>query len=146
MKEFELPNSRLLYSKTDISKDWMTNLISIDLAIESHPRLQRASNQFHLYFFKPGAEVSDTEEVWVGREISGFMNPGELEGLKTYDLLKGKGYKEDFVVSEELNLQEILKIEKKLRNEMKNTPAATWRVSFLETETGITGNIGLFKA
>lgn len=146
MKEFDLPNSRLLYSKTDISKDWMTNLISIDLAIESHPRLQRASNQFHLYFFNKGTEVTENSEIWVGREISGFMNPGELEGLETYDLLKGKGFKEDFAVQEDLNLQEILKIEKKLRNEMKKAPATTWRVSFIETESGIEGNIGLFKA
>ncbi len=146
MKATALPNSRLLYSKTDASKDWMTNLISIDLAIESHPRLQRASNQFHLYFFKPGSEVQETEEIWVGREISGFMNPGELEGLETYDLLKGVGFEEEFEVSESLCLQDLLKIEKKLRNEIKVAPASTWRVSFLETESGIKGNIGLFKA
>lgn len=143
---FELPNSRLLYSKTDTSQDWMTNLISIDLAIESHPRLQRASNQFHLYFFKPGSEIQETEEIWVGREVSGFMNPGELEGLETYDLLKGVGFKEDFEVSGELSLPELLKIENNLREKMKKPAASTWRVSFQETETGITGNIGLFNA
>ncbi|MFT6070699.1 MAG: hypothetical protein ACJAT2_001338 [Bacteriovoracaceae bacterium] len=146
MKATSLPNARLLYSKTDTSKDWMTNLISIDLAIESHPRLQRASNRFHLYFFKPGSEIQENEEIWVGREVSGFMNPGELEGLETYDLLKGVGFEEEFEVSEGLSLQDLLNREKKLRSELKATPASTWRVSFLETESGIKGNIGLFKA
>ena len=146
MERFNLPTSRLLYSNTKVNEDWMDRLIDLDLAIDDHPRLQRTSNQFHLYFFKPGSETAHDEEIWVAREIAGFVNPGELEAMETYDLLKGTGFGADFPVGPELSLDEIKKYESDLRNADDKPLAPTWRVSFMEKSDGIMGKIGVFSA
>lgn len=144
MEEFQLPNSRLLYKKSKGSSNWMPLLMEIDQAIEDHPRLQRASDEFHLYFFKPGSELSAEDDLWVAREIIGHLNPGELEDMETYDLAKGKALGLVWDLSDQLNFEEVVNKEKELRNAANRDLAGTWRVSFIREKSGIKAKIGLF--
>jgi hypothetical protein len=144
MQEFQLPNSRLLYKKSNVASNWMPTLMKIDQAIENHPRLQRASDQFHLYFFKRGNQMSENEDMWVSREIIGHLNPGELEGLETYDLAKGKALGLSFDLESGLEFKDILEKEESLRRGASKEYADTWRVSFYRENGEMRGKIGLF--
>lgn len=144
MESFKLPNARLLYKKNKLDNTWMKQLALLDQAIEEHPRLQRASDMFHVYFFKPGSELSSDDDIWVAREISGFVNPGELEGMETYDIGKGQGFGAQKEVSGQLGLNDLLDWEKELRQRAERELAPTWRVSFFRENGVLNQRIGLF--
>lgn len=146
MDTFQLSNSRLLYKKSKIDSSWVEGLSLVDRAIEEHPRLQRSSNQFHLYFFKPGAEINSEDEIWVAREISGFLGKDEFDDLATYDLARGQILGKDLELGQKLALEDVLSIERELRSMTEKVLAPTWRLSFLPSESGLKHRIGLFLA
>jgi len=144
MDRFKLSNTRLLYKKNTLDASWIKELAVLDLAIEEHPRVQKASQAFHLYFFKPGKELSSSDELWVAREITGFVNPGELPGMETYDLGKGTYFGKESQMGEELQLEELLEQEQSLREASEKEFASTWRVSFFRENGLLKRRIGLF--
>lgn len=146
MMKSKYPNSRLLLKRCQLNSSWMDDLVEIDLTIEDHPRLQRVSEQFHLYFFKPGKEISHSDEVWITREVSGFISKGELPGLDTYDLGHGEFYAKECQVSSKVLIDEMLLAESQFRDELDEVLADTWRLSFLSSDSEIKHQIGLFLA
>lgn len=146
MESFKLANSRLLYKKSNLDSTWIDGLAYIDRSIEEHPRLQRASEQFHLYFFKPGNEINKSDEIWVAREITGFLGKSEFEDLETYDLAKGQIFGKEIKIGQKLALEEVLSIEQEIRSMTEKPLAGTWRASFIPSENEILCRIGLFLA
>ncbi len=144
MESYKLSNTRLLYKKNAMDSSWVHGLTSIDMAIEEHPRIQKASESFHLYFFKPAAELNPSDEIWIAREITGFVNPGELPDMQTYDLGKGEYLGQEAQMGPKLELEELLKEESALRESSSEKLASTWRVSFYRESGELKRRIGLF--
>lgn len=131
-------NARLLYRETfGRALNWQGLIGEVDQFIDLSARVERANSSVFLYFFDfPGNEGFLDLDVWVAREVIGFLELDPEGDFFTYDLDAGE------VVSIPLDLGEggdltfndlFLAVEKALpalKKEYDIVP--TWRIRLME--------------
>jgi len=124
------PNARLLYQRFFNVEAALSGLPSalksIDSLIDEHPRLERANNNFYLYFFG-----DDAKECWHGREIIGHLAQTR-EPFGIYDTFKGEAFswKVENLNWSNLSTKDLLGAERNLRSLAGESLGPTWRICF----------------